>query len=173
MDIACDQHTRFHGITKLTTMFPPSASAVGTDELLRQLRDPAVARPLPRVPRSRSTSSGCWASGSGWPCSKPRASPDLVGKDFATIGRERGQHPLDAMMDILLEAGDDAPNVLFVGLVQTQEDLDLTFASTTCSPESDATTLATRRAAGRPAIPRRLHVGRQLPPDGPSASAAS
>ena len=35
--------------------------------------------------------------------------PELVGKDFATIGRERGQHPLDAMMDILLEAGDDAP----------------------------------------------------------------
>ncbi len=33
------------------------------------------------------------------------------------------------MMDILLEAGDDAPNVLFVGLVQTQEDLDLAFAS--------------------------------------------
>ena len=46
------------------------------------------------------------------------------------------------MMDILLEAGDDAPNVLFIGLVQTQEDLDMTFASSTCSPESDATTLA-------------------------------
>jgi N-acyl-D-amino-acid deacylase len=46
------------------------------------------------------------------------------------------------MMDVLLEAGHDAPNVLFVGLVQTQEDLDLTFASATCSPESDATTLA-------------------------------
>ncbi len=46
------------------------------------------------------------------------------------------------MMDILLEAGDDAPNVLFVGLVQTQEDLDLAFASSTCSPESDATTLS-------------------------------
>lgn len=45
-------------------------------------------------------------------------------------------------MDILFEAGDDAQNVLFVGLVQTQEDLDLTFGSDTCSPESDATTLS-------------------------------
>jgi N-acyl-D-amino-acid deacylase len=71
-----------------------------------------------------------------------RGSPELVGKSFDEIGRERGQHPLDAIMDILLEAGDDAPNVLFVGLVQTQEDLDLAFASATCSPESDATTLS-------------------------------
>jgi N-acyl-D-aspartate/D-glutamate deacylase len=69
-------------------------------------------------------------------------SPEWVGKDFSVIASERGQHPLDAMMDILLEAGDDAPNVLFVGLVQTQEDLDVAFGSQTCAPESDATTLS-------------------------------
>src|SRR3954451_10094491 len=44
LDVACDQHTRHHGITRLVTMFPPSASAVGTTELLRQLRDPAMRR---------------------------------------------------------------------------------------------------------------------------------
>ena len=141
VDIACDQHTRFHGITKLTTMFPPSASAVGTDELLRQLRDPAARARFHefRAPMHKAGLLGEWERLALF---EAPASPDLVGKDFATIGRERGQHPLDAMMDILLEAGDDAPNVLFVGLVQTQEDLDLTFASSTCSPESDATTLA-------------------------------
>jgi len=142
LDVACDQHTRHHGITKLVTMFPPSASAVGTDELLRQLRDPARRREFHdfREPIHKLGLMGEWDRLALF---EAPASPGLVGKDFATIGRERGQHPLDAMMDILLEAGDDAPNVLFVGLVQTQEDLDLTFASATCVPESDATTLAT------------------------------
>ena len=122
-------------------MFPPSASAVGTDELLRQLRDPAKRREFHdfREPIHKLGLMGEWDRLALF---EAPASPELVGKDFATIGRERGQHPLDAMMDILLEAGDDAPNVLFVGLVQTQEDLDLTFASATCVPESDATTLA-------------------------------
>ena len=69
--------------------------------------------------------------------------PEWVGKDFATIAAERGQHPFDAILDLLLEAGDDAPNVLFIGLVQTQDDLDTAFAAPFCSPESDATTLAT------------------------------
>jgi N-acyl-D-amino-acid deacylase len=141
LDVACDQHTRYHGITKLATMLPPSASAVGTAELLRQLRDPESRASFHdfREPIHKLGLMGEWDRMALF---EARESPGLVGKDFATIGRERGQHPLDAMMDILLEAGDDAPNVLFVGLVQTQEDLDLTFASATCSPESDATTLA-------------------------------
>ncbi len=141
LDVACDQHTRYHGITKLVTMFPPSASAVGTGELLRQLRDPRARASFHdfREPIHKMGLMGEWDRLSLF---EARESPELVGKDFATIGRERGQHPLDAMMDILLEAGEDAPNVLFVGLVQTQEDLDLTFASGTCSPESDATTLS-------------------------------
>ena len=141
LDVSCDQHTRHHGITKLTTMLPPSASAVGTDELLRQLRDPRARASFHefREPIHKLGLLGEWDRLALF---EARASPESVGKDFATIGRERGQHPLDAMMDILLEAGDDAPNVLFIGLVQSQEDLDLTFASSTCSPESDATTLS-------------------------------
>ena len=46
-------------------------------------------------------------------------------------------------MDILLEAGDDAPNVLWTGLVMTEDDLEETYVSPTCMPESDATALAT------------------------------
>jgi len=141
LDVACDQHTRHHGITKLVTMLPPSASAVGTGELLRQLRDPRARASFHefREPIHKLGLMGEWDRLALF---EARESPEWVGKDFATIGSERGQHPLDAMMDILLEAGDDAPNVLFVGLVQTQEDLDLAFASSTCTPESDATTLS-------------------------------
>ena len=141
LDVACDQHTRHHGITKLVTMLPPSASAVGTDELLRQLRDPAARAGFHdfREPIHKLGLMGEWDR---LMLFEAPESPDLVGKDFATIARERGRKPLDAIMDILLEAGEDAPNVLFVGLVQTQEDLDLAFASATCVPESDATTLS-------------------------------
>jgi N-acyl-D-aspartate/D-glutamate deacylase len=123
-------------------MLPPSASAVGTPELLRQLRDPDARARFHefREPIHKLGLMGEWDRLSLF---EAPHSPECVGRDFASIGRERGQHPLDAMMDLLLEAGDDAPNVLFIGLVQTQEDLDLTFASAFCAPESDATTLAT------------------------------
>jgi N-acyl-D-amino-acid deacylase len=141
LDVACDQHTRFHGITKLIAMLPPSASAAGPGELLRQLRDPGTRASFHefRQPINKLGLMGEWDRLSLF---EAPASPEAVGKDFGAIARERGQHPLDAMMDILIEAGDDAPNVMFVGLVQTQEDLDLAFGSATCTPESDATVLA-------------------------------
>jgi N-acyl-D-amino-acid deacylase len=141
LDVACDQHTRFHGITKLVAMLPPSASAAGPGELLRQLRDPRsrAAFHAFRQPIHKLGLLGEWDRLALF---EAPASPAWVGKDFSVIARERGQNPLDAMMDILIEAGDDASSVMFVGLVQTQEDLDLTFASATCSPGSDATVLA-------------------------------
>ena len=140
LDVACDQHTRLHGITKLVTMFPPSASAVGTAELLRQLRDPSLRAGFHafREPIHKLGLMGEWDRLALF---ESPATPELVGKDFATIAEELGVHPLEAMMDILLAAGDGAPDVLFVGLVQTPEDLDLAFASATCSPGSDATIL--------------------------------
>jgi N-acyl-D-aspartate/D-glutamate deacylase len=141
LDVACDQHTRLHGITKLVAMFPPSASAGGPDELVRQLRDPATRAAFHQF-RNPIHKLGLLGEWDRLTLFEAPASPEWVGKDFAEIGRERGQHPLDAMMDILIEAGDDASSVMFVGLVQTQQDLDLTFASPTCVPESDATVLA-------------------------------
>lgn len=71
-----------------------------------------------------------------------RNSPQWVGKDFRTIGEERNQHPFEAMMNILLEAGEDAPNILLTGLVHTEEELEQTFIHPSCMPESDATALA-------------------------------
>jgi N-acyl-D-amino-acid deacylase len=141
LNVACDQHTRFHGITKLVAMLPPSASAAGPDELLRQLRDSRIRAAFHefRQPIHKLGLLGEWDRLALF---EAPASPEWVGKDFSVIARERGQHPLDAMLDILIEAGDDASNVMFVGLVQTQDDLDLTFGSATCSPGSDATVLA-------------------------------
>src|SRR2546430_13394540 len=37
-DVACDQHTRLHGLTKVVTMLPPTALEGGTPELLRRDR---------------------------------------------------------------------------------------------------------------------------------------
>jgi N-acyl-D-aspartate/D-glutamate deacylase len=141
LDVACDQHTRLHGITKLVAMLPPSASAAGPAVLARLLRDPAARASFHefRKPIHKLGLLGEWDRLSLF---EAPATPGLVGKDFSEIARERGQHPLDAIMDILIEAGDRAPDVLFLGLVQTEDDLDLAFGSSTCSPESDATVLA-------------------------------
>jgi N-acyl-D-amino-acid deacylase len=141
-DVGCDQHTRTYGITKLVTMLPPSALEGGTPELLRRLADPAT-RAEYRAFTQPLYKMGLMGEWERIELFEARRSPECVGKDFRTIGEERNQHPLDALMDILLDAGDDAPNVLMIGRVHTEEELEQTFVHPTCMPESDATTLAT------------------------------
>jgi N-acyl-D-amino-acid deacylase len=141
-DVACDQHTRLYGLTKLVTMLPASALEGGTPELLRRLRDRKIraeyrgfARPLFKM--------GLMNEWQRMALFEARCSPEWVGKDFRTISEERGQHPMEVIMDILLEAGEDAPNVLVTGLVHTEDELEHTFVHPSCMPESDATALAT------------------------------
>jgi N-acyl-D-amino-acid deacylase len=140
-DVGCDQHTRTYGITKLVTMLPPSALEGGTPELLRRLADGA-ARAEYRAFTQPLYKMGLMNEWERIELFEARRSPEWVGKDFRTIGEERNQHPLDALMDILLEAGDDAPNVLMIGRVHTEDELEQTFLHPTCMPESDATALA-------------------------------
>jgi len=141
-DVSCDQHTRLHGLTKVVTMLPPTALEGGTPELLRRLRDPDI-RAEYRVFPQPLFKMGLMNEWERIALFEARNSPDWVGKDFKTIGAERGQEPIDALMDILLEAGDDAPNVLMTGLVHREEELEQTFVHPSCMPESDATALAT------------------------------
>jgi N-acyl-D-aspartate/D-glutamate deacylase len=141
-DVSCDQHTRLHGITKVVTMLPPSALEGGTPGLMRHLRDPAIREEYRdfRQPLFKMGLMGEWER---IVLFEARNSPEWVGKDFRTIGHQRGQQPMDALIDILLEAGDDAPNVLMTGLVHTETELERTFVHPSCMPESDATSLAT------------------------------
>jgi N-acyl-D-amino-acid deacylase len=141
-DVSCDQHTRLHGLTKVVTMLPPTALEGGTPELLRRLRDPAVRAEYRAFPQPLFK-MGLMNEWERIALFEARHSPEWVGRDFKAIGEERGQHPLDALMDILIEAGDDAPNVLMTGLVHIEEELEQTFIHPTCMPESDATALAT------------------------------
>ena len=141
-DVTCDMHTRLHGLTKMVTALPPSALAGGVDGLLAALRDPqrrsqyhAFERPIFKM--------GLMGEWERIALFEAPHAPQWVGKDFRTIAAERGQDPLDAVMDILLEAGRDAPNVLWTGLVNAEEDLEETYVHPTCMPESDATALAT------------------------------
>ncbi len=140
-DVACDQHTRLHGLTKIVTMLPPTALEGGTPELLRRLRDPATRAEYRAFPQPLFK-MGLMDEWERIALFEARNSPGWVGKDFRAIGEERQQHPMEAMMDILLEAGEDAPNILMTGLVHTEDELEQTFIHPTCMPESDATALA-------------------------------
>jgi N-acyl-D-amino-acid deacylase len=141
-DVTCDMHTRLHGLTKLVTALPPEALDGGVAALLARLRDPAT-RAAYRAFREPLFKMGLMGEWERLTLFEARRSPQWVGKDVRTIAAERGQEPIDAVMDILLEAGDDAPNVLWTGLVMTEDDLEETYVSPTCMPESDATALAT------------------------------
>ena len=141
-DVTCDMHTRLHGLTKLVTALPAEALDGGVEVLLARLRDPAIRaeyRAFDR-PLFKMGLMGEWERLTLFEA--PR-SPAWVGRDFRAVAEERGQDPMDAVMDILLEAGEDAPNVLWTGLVMTEDDLEETYVSSTCMPESDATALAT------------------------------
>jgi N-acyl-D-aspartate/D-glutamate deacylase len=135
-------HTRLHGLTKLVSALPASALDGGVEVLLARLRDPEYRAAYRRFdqPLFKMGLMGEWDRLTLF---EARCSPAWVGKDFSTIAMDRGQDPMDAVMDILLEAGNDAPNVLWTGLVMTEDDLEETYVSATCMPESDATALAT------------------------------
>src|SRR5262249_8557704 len=99
-DVSCDQHTRLHGITKVVTMLPAGALEGGTPDLLRRLGDPDI-RAEYRAFRQPLFKMGLMGEWERIVLFEARNSPRWVGKDFRTIGEERKQEPIDALMDIL------------------------------------------------------------------------
>jgi N-acyl-D-amino-acid deacylase len=138
LEIAFDMHTRAFGFTHLHAALPPWAINLDRDELAERLRDRS-AREKMKTHSSIVNSGGDWnrvvlvANGSA---------QKYHGVDIAAIASDRGQEPLDAVFDLLLEGIDHLHHLMVTIDCYTEEQQRHVFAHPACMPASDATTLA-------------------------------
>jgi N-acyl-D-amino-acid deacylase len=137
-DVAFDMHTRTFGLTNLYAALPAWALGASTEELAAILRDPAK-RDAMRGHRSILSAGGDWSrivllDSERW--------PEYGRADLATIARDRGQEPLDAVYDLLLGGVDELHKLMVIIHAYSEDQQREAFAHRLCVPGSDATTLA-------------------------------
>ena len=135
-DVAFDMHTRTFGLTNLHAALP--AWALAADDLAALLRDPA-RRDAMRGHRSILSAGNDWSrvvllDNPVW--------PEHARRDLASIAAERGQEPLDAVYDLLLDGVDELHRLLVIIHAYSEEQQREAFGHPLCVPGSDATTLA-------------------------------
>lgn len=71
-----------------------------------------------------------------------RQNAELVGENFEDIGKMRGMDPYDAVLDLLLEEGEDMQQLLWTSHAFRQADIDLCLQQKECAVISDTLALA-------------------------------
>lgn len=108
LDVTCDIYTYTAGSSTLLSVLPPWVSAGGGSEVLARLADPAARERIHRDMAGNLPGWDNFAGMLGWDRVvisgvDTEANRGLEGRNIETIAAERGQHPIDCMLDILLE----------------------------------------------------------------------
>ncbi|MFD0960952.1 N-acyl-D-amino-acid deacylase family protein [Paenibacillus chungangensis] len=118
MDVTVDVYPYHAGSTTLTTVLPPWVLEGGIESTLAAFRDPALRV---RIKDELSREQDDWDNlvcSTGWQsiivsALQSQANKHLEGKHIAEIAELRGQHPVDCMMDLLLEENGQIAIVYF------------------------------------------------------------
>lgn len=118
MDVTCDVYPYNAGSTMLTTVLPPWVLEGGIECTLAAFQDPQVRR---RLKEELSQEQDDWDNlvcSTGWEsvylsAVQTDANRPLEGKHIAEISELHGQHPVDCVMDLLLEEGGKISIVYF------------------------------------------------------------
>jgi N-acyl-D-amino-acid deacylase len=140
-DIAFDVIPHDWNHTLMAAILPQWAQAGGLDEVLKRLADPEAREKIKANPKPM------------WLLVKARKwkdiillnateNKDLVGADFEEIGRLRGVDPYDAVLDILLEEGDNLLATMWSSKSFRDSDLDLCLQQPECAVISDTVAIA-------------------------------
>lgn len=141
VDIAFDVIPHDWNHTLVAAILPDWAQAGGLDAVLRRLADPTARERIKANPRPM------------WLIVKARKWKDivllnasenshLVGMDFKDIGRMRGVDPYDAVLDILLEEGENLMACMWSSKSFRDDDIDLCLTQPECAVISDTVALA-------------------------------
>ncbi|NVK32281.1 MAG: amidohydrolase family protein [Gammaproteobacteria bacterium] len=141
VDIAFDIIPHDWNHTLMAAILPKWAQAGGVEAVLERLRDPEQRARIKDNPQPM------------WLIVKARqwedivllnatVNTDIVGADFAEIGRMRGVDPYDAVLDILIEEGENMMSVIWSSKSFRNNDLDLCLAQPECAVISDTVAIA-------------------------------
>jgi N-acyl-D-amino-acid deacylase len=106
VDVGWDVYPYAAASTTLAATFPPWLHDQGPAIFLERLRDPAVRQQV-----KEAFAMGGWPSltlDAGWEgviITGARGRPDAAGRSVAALAADRGRHPVDEAIDLLLAAG--------------------------------------------------------------------
>ena len=144
--ITADMYTYTAGSTGLDAAMPPWVQAGGYAEWTRRLQDPATRA---RVKEEMTTPTDDWenlllAAGAEGTLFVGFRNPELrqqyTGKTLAQVANERGQHPADVAIDLVIE---DGTRVQVVYFLMSEDNIERQIALPWVSFGSDAGSLAT------------------------------
>ena len=141
MDIAFDVIPHDWNNTSVIAILPKWVREGGTQATLARLHDPAVRQKVKDNPAPMLLI----VKAAHWHKIKllnARANRASIGMDFAAIGRQRGVDPYDALMDMLIEEGDDAPRMMWATQSFSDAEVEMFMRDSACAVISDTAALA-------------------------------
>ena len=140
-DVAFDVIPHDWNHTLMAAILPKWAQAGSIDDVLERLGDPEQRE------RIKANPQPMWliVKAEKWSDIKllnATHNKDIVGMDFAEIGRMRNCHPYDAVLDILLEEGADMMSCMWTSRSFRDSDLDLCLNQPECAVISDTVATA-------------------------------
>ncbi len=140
-DIAFDVIPHDWNHTLMAAILPKWAQAGSIDDVLERLANPEMREKIKANPQPM------WliVKAEKWPdiaLLNATHNKDIVGMDFAEIGRMRNCHPYDAVLDILLEEGADMMSCMWTSRSFRDEDVDLCLHQPECAVISDTVATA-------------------------------
>ncbi|MDJ0630724.1 MAG: amidohydrolase family protein [Rhodobacter sp.] len=141
VDIAFDVIPHDWNHTLMAAILPKWTQAGGIDEVMKRLTDPEARA------RIKANPQPMWliVKAEKWDdivLLNATQNKDIVGADFAEIGRMRNCHPYDAVLDILLEEGEDLMACMWSSKSFRDSDLDLCLQQPECAVISDTVAIA-------------------------------
>ncbi|MFC0333599.1 amidohydrolase family protein [Paenibacillus sepulcri] len=108
LDVTCDVYPYSAGSTSLTTVLPPWSLEGGIASALEVCRDPGLRKRIREELGSEQEDWDNLVCSTGWQSIYLSAvhtdkNRELEGKHIEEISEMRGQHPVDCMLDLLLE----------------------------------------------------------------------
>lgn len=136
VDVACDVIPHEWSHTALVAVLPSWARDGGTQALLERLADPATRE------RMKVNPGQMWrlVTDEKWDriiLYHVHNNKDLIGLTVEEIGRRRGKDPFDAIMDVLVEEGEDLLHAQWTSLNFFEDDLRMILKRDYCGVMSD------------------------------------
>ena len=141
VDIAFDIIPHDWNHTLMAAILPKWAQAGSINDILERLADPDSREKIKCNPQPM------WliVKAKKWQdivLLNATENKDIVGVDFAEIGRMRGVDPYDAVLDILLEEGENLMSCMWSSQSFRDDDLDLCLQQPECAVISDTVAIA-------------------------------
>ena len=141
VDISFDVIPHDWSHTLMVAILPKWAQAGSIDDVLNRLSDPECREKIKNNPQPMwlIVKAEKW---SDIVLLNAIHNKDIVGVDFAEIGRMRNTHPYDAVLDILLEEGQDIMSCMWTSKSFRNDDIDLCLEQSECAVISDTVAIA-------------------------------